>query len=87
MKRRILQKSFKWGAVLIVIGAVLLGAISVKLESAAFFAAAYAIAVSLFLGAQLVGFVLSQTDVSDEIEKAKFEMLEKEEREWAKVGF
>ncbi len=42
----------------------------------------YAILASAFLVAQLVGFVLSQTQYSDGLEDAKFRMLENEEAEW-----
>lgn len=42
----------------------------------------YAILASAFLVAQLVGFVLSQTQYSEAMEEAKFRMLENEEAEW-----
>lgn len=42
----------------------------------------YAVLASAFLIAQLVGFVLSQTDYSEAMEEAKFRMLENEEAEW-----
>lgn len=40
----------------------------------------YSLLATFFLGAQIFGFVRSQTHYSEEWEAAKFEMLEKEER-------
>jgi len=42
----------------------------------------YAILVSAFLVAQLVGFILSQTYYSEHIEEIKYDLLREEEREW-----
>lgn len=42
----------------------------------------YAVLASAFLVAQLMGFVLSQTQYSESLEEAKFTMLENEEAEW-----
>lgn len=42
----------------------------------------YAIATTVFFFAQLWGFVISQTQYSDEVEEPKFQMLENEEKEW-----
>lgn len=42
----------------------------------------YAVLASAFLVAQLMGFVLSQTQYSEAMEEAKFRMLENEEAEW-----
>lgn len=43
----------------------------------------YAIVVSIFLAAQVVGFVMSQTEYSESVEQPKFKMLVEEELEWA----
>lgn len=43
----------------------------------------YAVATFLFFAAQLVGFVVAQSDYSENIESPKFSMLENEEKEWA----
>lgn len=42
----------------------------------------YAIATTLFFLAQLWGFVVSQTNYSEDIEEPKFKMLVNEEAEW-----
>lgn len=42
----------------------------------------YAIFASLFLLAQLAGFVWSQTQYSESLEEVKFQLLENEEAEW-----
>ena len=42
----------------------------------------YTVAVGLFFIAQLFGFILSQTDYSEAVEAPKFDMLEKEARQW-----
>lgn len=41
-------------------------------------AAAYAVLVTLFLGAQIVGFVLTQVKYVEAVENAKFKVLEAE---------
>lgn len=42
----------------------------------------YAICTGVFFLAQLAGFVISQTNYSDEVEAPKFTLLENEEKEW-----
>ena len=42
----------------------------------------YALAAAVFLLAQLVGFVVSQTYYSDSLEDVKFDVIENEEAEW-----
>jgi hypothetical protein len=49
---------------------------------AAFAASVYAVLVSVFLAAQLYGFVLSQVKYSESVEATKFQVLEAEEIEW-----
>lgn len=43
----------------------------------------YVVLVSLFLGAQIVGFLWSHTHYSEEVESPKFKLLEWEEAEWS----
>jgi hypothetical protein len=45
---------------------------------------AYAVVVSLFMAAQLWGFVVSQTTYSEVVEEPKFRLIEIEESEWKK---
>lgn len=42
----------------------------------------YTFATGVFFLAQLYGFIICQTDYSDEVEAPKFTMLENEEKEW-----
>lgn len=42
----------------------------------------YAVVTSIFLGAQLVGFLMGHVSYSEQIESAKFQMLLEEEQEW-----
>ncbi len=42
----------------------------------------YTLAISFFFGAQVWGFMASQTEYSNEIEEPKFELLEREAAEW-----
>ncbi|MCB0416217.1 MAG: hypothetical protein H6617_03070 [Bdellovibrionaceae bacterium] len=44
----------------------------------------YALIVSVFLAAQVFGFIASHTHYSESIEAPKFRMLQEEEAEWAK---
>ncbi|MCB0405197.1 MAG: hypothetical protein KDD51_10460 [Bdellovibrionales bacterium] len=44
----------------------------------------YAVIVSIFLAAQVFGFIASHTQYSESIEAPKFRMLQDEEAEWVK---
>ncbi|MEZ4751810.1 MAG: hypothetical protein R3B54_14620 [Bdellovibrionota bacterium] len=44
----------------------------------------YAVIVSIFLAAQVFGFIASHTHYSESIEAPKFRMLQEEEAEWLK---
>lgn len=45
---------------------------------AAYASATYGVLVSIFLGAQVYGFIVSQVKYSDTVEEAKFKVLEAE---------
>ncbi len=56
-----------------------------NLEQKSMFACiGYAVGVSVFMGAQLWGFVMSQTTYSEVVEEPKYKLLELEEAEWKK---
>lgn len=76
------MKNIPWAWLGAGAGAVLVGTAFLAGRSwgpgAQWAAAAYAVLVSLFLAAQVVGFVLSQVKYVDSVEQAKFKVLEAE---------
>ncbi len=81
-----LESSFRrfwWGAFVVGTIVVALVAISFGMEVGGIPCLLYAVAATTFLVGQVIGFVASQVEYSEAIEEAKFDMLEREEREWA----
>jgi len=67
----------------LLLGLTSLGALSFIMGSdwgqgAAVATAVYGVLISIFLGVQIYGFVLSQIDYSESVEDAKFDLLERE---------
>ncbi len=76
-------RRFWWGAFVVATVIVALVAISFGMETGGIPCLLYAVAATTFLVGQVIGFVATQVEYSDSIERAKFEMLEREERDWA----
>lgn len=69
--------------VCIFLGLISLGALSFIMGSdwgqgATIATAVYGVLISIFLGVQIYGFVLSQINYSESVEDAKFDLLERE---------
>jgi hypothetical protein len=76
-------RRFWWGAFVVGTVIVALIAVSFGMETGGIPCLLYAVAATTFLVGQVIGFVASQVEYSEAVEKAKFDMLEREEADWA----
>lgn len=77
------KRRFWWGAFLGGTVVVALVATSFGMEAGGIPCLLYAVAATTFLVGQVIGFVASQVEYSEATEQAKFDMLEREEADWA----
>lgn len=77
------RRFFWWGAFVAGTAIVVLVAVTFGMETGGIPCLLYAVAATTFLVGQVIGFVSSQIEYSEAVERAKFEMLEREEADWA----